>query len=137
MQIDKLAFTGTRRGMTRAQMGKVFDIFWGRHPAELHHGMCIGADTQAHYLALALGIEPHKWPGPASRYSGECLGGTLHSSNSYLKRNRIIVDNTEELIATPMEFSPQDRGGAWYTWRYAKESGKPVWLVYPDGRLEE
>jgi len=44
----------------------------------------------------------------------------------YLSRNRAIVDETEMLIATPAEFTEQQRSGTWSTVRYARACGKKV-----------
>lgn len=45
----KIGFTGTRYGMKTAQQTKILELL-DRELAEFHHGMCEGADTQAHQL---------------------------------------------------------------------------------------
>ena len=47
-------FTGTRHGASSAQLEWLPGML---HPDdELHHGACIGADRQAHHLAIARGL---------------------------------------------------------------------------------
>lgn len=43
------------------------------------------------------------------------------------------VDDTDELVATPKEFSDPGKGGTWYTIRYALARGKKVTIIFPNG----
>ncbi len=139
----KLGFTGTRDGMTEAQERAVL-LLCLRLPqvvAEFHHGACVGADTQLHNLVFdnyETRIVIH--PPTDTRYANvfeESERVTILPPKPYLQRNADIVDATDELIATPKEFEPQVRGGTWWTVRYARKQGKKVWLVLPDGTIEE
>ncbi len=129
-------FTGTRHGMTLPQMVSVLDLLWENTVTELHHGMCMGADTQAHYLAKVLEISCHKHPGPNK--SGFCDGGISYEVLPFLERNRIIVDRSSGLIAAPQHYEKPEShpGGTWYTYQYALDTNKITYLVLPDGEIK-
>lgn len=140
----KLGFTGTRHGMTdgqRASFGSliVFDLL----PTEFHHGSCQGADVEAARLvehvtdggSIPCRIVCHPGPDgdPHQQQSGvddETLPGKTHFA-----RNRDIVDGTDALVAAPAQMEGQQFGGTWYTIRYARKTGKPLWIVWPDGTV--
>jgi len=52
-----------------------------------------------------------------------------------LVRNRIIVNSSEVLIVAPRTKYKVLRSGTWSTYRYARQLGKPTYLVYPDGSV--
>lgn len=52
-----------------------------------------------------------------------------------LDRNRDIVEAAEVLIACP-DGPERQRSGTWATIRHALRVGKPVVIVWPDGRVE-
>lgn len=132
----RVGFTGTQHGMTalqRAALRGVLDSF--ARPRELHHGDCIGADSEAHTIGLEIGytlilhppVNPHKraWR----------TGDIEHPSKEYLARNEDIVRASEVLVACPKEFTEQLRSGTWATIRAARKAGKRVIIVRPDGEL--
>lgn len=141
----KLGFTGTREGMTGKQRssvhGLIVDLLYEwRIPHErrslhgAHHGDCIGADTQFHHLMHSV-CETFAHRGPAGRYAANCDADVKLPRKPYLARNRDIVDATEILIAAPK--GPEERrSGTWATVRYARKLGRPVAIVWPDGRVE-
>jgi hypothetical protein len=62
---------------------------------------------------------------------------------THFVRNRNIVNESDVLIAVPMQAEHQDRGGTWYTYDYAtKQLYQPrgigrVILIRPDGTWED
>lgn len=49
-----LGFTGTRRGLTAAQLKVIEGIL---SPfTHVHHGLCVDADAQVHHLAQRMGL---------------------------------------------------------------------------------
>jgi hypothetical protein len=137
-----LGFTGTQRGMTPAQRRALIDVidrFADR--GEFHHGVCIGADEEAHEL-----VHPRGWkmclhpPTNMKKVSAHCPGDVYYEPLPYLARNDMIVAAAEHLIAAP--YAPEDnpgqkRSGTWYTVRRARMRGIPVTIIWPDGRVEE
>lgn len=133
MKIERLGFTGTRKGLTVQQQ----DWLLGSLPvAEIHHGACVGADELMHCYAMA-GSRPvvvHP-PIKADLRMSYDPGATWLPAKDYLERDRDIVDATEALFATP-DGPERTQSGTWYTVRYAVKMGKPVHICYPDGTLE-
>jgi len=132
----KVGFTGTRRGMTTWQMYAFFEELAGlessisRQIAEFHHGDCVGADADAHYIVrrffphIKITIHPPDNP----RQRALKVGDEYRPSFSYLTRNHHIVDETDCLFAAPN--GPEVmRSGTWATVRYAKKIGRTVKIL--------
>lgn len=129
----KVGFTGTQRGMTAEQLRTVEKLLEALKPKEMHHGDCIGADSQFHSVqvkALRV-IHPPDVPKKRAFCSGE-----LRAEKPYLERNRDIVNETDCMIATPSGRTEMVRSGTWATIRYARKVSKPLTIVYPDGQME-
>ncbi|HVX91217.1 MAG TPA: hypothetical protein VHC20_06375, partial [Candidatus Paceibacterota bacterium] len=132
----KLGFTGTSRGATRAQLLTLRT--WLLYPVELikeatirefHHGLCVGADEQAHRLARQ---RVHIWivghPPIKKHKLAKVDCDELRPEKDYLDRNQDIVDETDALIATPREEYEVLRSGTWSTIRRAVKARKPVYV---------
>ena len=134
-----IGFTGTQKGATRTQLTTLASFLSG--PAELgaralHHGDCIGADSQAHLLALDGDIPVVLHPASTSLKRAWSKGATkIWPAKPPLDRNRDIVDATDVLIACPFQNHEILRSGTWATVRYARKQGKQVIIVWPDGSL--
>lgn len=175
----KIGFTGTRKGMTDAQklsferwIGVICLERWKNVegeveesqvlPVELHHGCCVGADTEAHETFLAvMGVvgnttncitvlhppsDPHKIDGRFQQIlmTTSVYGANYHTGNPvrvqrvyrpapYLMRNHAIVDQSDMLVATPAGDQEVVRSGTWATIRYARKLQKPLMIIWPDG----
>jgi hypothetical protein len=103
----------------------------------LHHGDCIGADAQMHSIAKRLRIKVALHPPINSFKRAFCQSDFIYSEADYLRRNHAIVTRTSRLIAAPKDFKEQLRSGTWSTIRYALRTGKPVFIVFPDGTIEK
>jgi predicted Rossmann fold nucleotide-binding protein DprA/Smf involved in DNA uptake len=134
-----IGFTGTREGMKNVQKAVLSDLLLARVPAWLHHGVCVGADEQAHRIAISLGIFVAGHPPKNQRHRAVECGyfDQLYPEQEYLQRNHTIVDFSEELIAAPAsDEAHSPRSGTWATIRYARKQGKIVTIVHADGTLE-
>lgn len=134
----KIGVTGTRNGMNNNQDFAVWRFLYGvDENSELHHGDCVGVDTQAAEMAEILGMSVVCHPPEKNDLRAFFEKNTeVREPKSYFARNRAIVDECDLLIVVPMENERQERGGTWYTYDYAQKTGKPTKIFYPDGRIE-
>jgi hypothetical protein len=134
MQLFEIVgFTGTQRGMTPEQKNEFKSLIEAINPVEFHHGDCIGADEQAHYIvADTVDVVIHPPIDPKKR--AFCQGTTL-TEKPFLKRNHDIVDAASVLIAAPGETNEVLRSGTWATIRYAHKTNTRTIIIYPDGSV--
>lgn len=132
----RIGFSGTRKGMTPQQRETVEELLDGERVDEVHHGDCVGADANFHDMCCGrYPIVIH--PPSEVKLRAFCKDAEVRPSKGYLARNRDIVDETDELIATPRAGSEEwQTGGTWYTVNYARQRGKPVTVVYADGSAQ-
>ena len=135
-----LGFTGTRNGMTDAQRESVRVLLRTICPKRARHGDCVGADAEFHSMivfqsAFRCEIIVHPCTFASLRAYVAGYDQILHTLPP-LERNRAIVDSCDQLFATPASSEEQKKGGTWYTIRYAKQVGKPVTIVWPNGVVE-
>jgi hypothetical protein len=155
-----IGFTGTRQGMTKAQLRTLWLVFKrvidGESPdgegdysydrdVMVRHGDCVGADAECHTLALASGFEVTTHPPLDPRYWARCqYAAEVKTRDEYIARNHAIVNESKWLISCPKEMTePTDRrgGGTWATVRYgagelAKKppgGARKVLVILPDG----
>lgn len=127
----KIGFTGTRAGMTPLQMNRVKILLIGG--TELHDGDCIGADSQAFFLAKSQGLRTVCHPPLKSAKRAFNVHDETRPPYEYLTRNHHIVGETRLLIVAPRDMEEQLKSGTWATYRYAKKLRAPRIIVFPDG----
>jgi hypothetical protein len=148
--VDKirLGFTGTQlrpketpSGMTDAQKrGLTVRLQaavkkYGPGNVEFHHGDCIGADAEAHEIAVSiLGVDAI-WihPGSNSQKRAHKWSPHILPPDDNLDRNRTMVRVTDGMIAAPRTMVEQFRGsGTWMTIREARNrQKKPLTILRP------
>lgn len=133
-----IGFTGTRHGMTERQKEEVDFILRNRGRA-LSHGDCVGADSDAHDIAVAAGVLTVAHPPTDDKLRAFREADMVLRKAPYHERNRDIVDAADVLVATPAESEEQVKGGTWYTVRYARATKTLIIIVWPNGsvRIEE
>lgn len=129
-----VGFTGTRIGMTEKQKEKVKYFLSFYNATELHHGDCIGADSDAHSIArnLDVPITIHPPLNLTRRMFNNGYAKILEKFD-YATRNENIVEASDVLLACPKSSSEELRSGTWSTVRYAKKQRKEIIVIYPDG----
>ena len=134
---NKVAFTGTRRGMSIDQMHAFPPLVTG--VAVFNHGDAIGADFNAHQLAKSEVLYICIHPCTLTAQRAFCQGAhEVRAPLPPLTRDFIMVDESELLIATPRSrFMEMQGSGTWATMRYAKRKKKSVIVIWPDGQVEE
>jgi hypothetical protein len=98
--MTKIGFTGTQDGMTLTQKSTLRDLLDGGS-GEFHHGDCIGADSEAHDIAILCGytVVLHPPRNPAKRAWHDVPQHLMRAKKAYLARNKDIVTETASLIA--------------------------------------
>ncbi|MBD3262495.1 MAG: hypothetical protein GF334_12655 [Candidatus Altiarchaeales archaeon] len=138
-----IGFTGSQGGMTGAQkkvVQKLFESLTLKYPEEgiyLHHGDCVGADTEAHEMARAVGFLIFGHPPSNDSKRAFCEFDEVEEPYDYLYRNTRIVKSCEILIAAPKEYSERVRSGTWSTIRRGRKYKKKVLVVLPDGSVHK
>ena len=132
----EVGFTGTQRGMTNSQKEELVKFLQDNKVTKLHHGDCVGADKEAHDIAVSLGIETEVHPPDKDDKRAFCKGDIIHEPKPYLERNHDIVDDSELLVACPFQSKEIVRSGTWATVRYARKSGSPI-IFSPNPTDEE
>ncbi len=138
-----VGFTGTRRGMTDAQRGAVrAELEYGLEHYGIFvftHGDCVGADAEAHTIAISLGIRVEIRPCHYSELRAYCTGAALvHPVADAHVRNRAIVDGCHSMIAAPHVdlWEPLKSGGTRSTIRYGLRKGRRYAICLPSGARE-
>lgn len=136
----RVGFTGTHHGMSWPQYTTWWNLVLPWKPITFEHGDCVGADSQSHYAVFyclpdtKIRVHPPEKP----EHKANCLlrpGDEVLSPASHLKRNRNIVEATTIMTATPPSMVELERGGTWYTIRYARKLNRPLVIVFPDGSV--
>lgn len=134
-----IGFTGTHLGMAARQIKSVRQLL--HNVQALHLGDCIGADAEAHAEAVRIGITTHGHPPTNSSRRAFCEYEVEYPAKPYLDRNLDIVKaGVDGLIAAPKGFVEplSKRGqGTWTTIGYARQTGRHIWIVLPDGQIKE
>lgn len=132
-----LGFTGTRNGMTRLQYASVEVLVRALpQPITAHHGDCVGADSQFHFIVRELGARIVIHPPTDETHREFCKpADEWRQACTHLARNRAIVLESHLMIATPFEMVRQARGGTWYTIDRMLRTGRPLATVFPNGTV--
>ena len=133
-----IGFTGSRNGMSPMQKAAVrgalakFIAKLGPGAVGLH-GDCVGADAGFDSLCVELGIDRMCRPSSlayARAYTGAReIGMPKHP----LIRNREIVNDSVVIIGAPHSYKEVLRSGTWATLRYARNVGRTIQIIAPDG----
>lgn len=132
-----IGFTGNRFGLTEDQKFGIKSIFQHFDNINVSHGDCIGADTDFHNLCLEYrNLNPHKiltiqiFPPDDPKMRAFNSGDFLMPEKPYLKRNDDIINNSEILIACPIDKNHEIlRSGTWSTIRKARKLGKQMYIL--------
>lgn len=133
-KIRHVGFTGTREGMTEYQKAalRMAMLAAGLDNVTniLHHGDCVGADAEAHDIAVELGWGIVIHPPIDERYRAfKDDGATILPQKDYVPRDHDIVEATRFIFAAPKKDQEERRSGTWLTVRYARKTGKRIILL--------
>ena len=120
--------------MTWQQRAEVYSILRERpETRDVHHGGCIGADSEFDQIAMNFGLMRWVHPGPDPDMQSWSPGAVELPRAPYLERNRVIVGLARLMIAAPKETEEMFHGGTWYTAHHAIEMKVPLILIWPNG----
>lgn len=127
--------------MSPQQLGTFVRLvrMYAKDKFEFHHGDCIGADAQAHYVVNSFrGTSIVIHPPVDEEHRAFCKADEVQilTPFNHLRRNRNIVDACDIMIATPLQDAHQSRGGTWYTIDYSLSKRKEVTVIYRDGSTQ-
>jgi hypothetical protein len=102
------------------------------------HGGAEGADRQFHRLLKELNIPSECYPSNEEQWRWSVQNCVVcHAMQAPLTRNRVIVEVSNLMFATPRTFIEKQRSGTWATIRYAKKTNNPLTVIWPDGSTTE
>jgi hypothetical protein len=132
-----LGFTGTQDGMTIKQGESVLHLLKSLKPEMVIHGDCIGSDKQFHDIVRGWNSACiiKVYPSTISKKRAGCDADIIMPIKAPLERNVLIVADCQRLIVCPKETTPVIRSGTWSTWRKARNTGKVIYLVVPNGEV--
>lgn len=137
-----IGMTGTREGMTKLQSENFksfitsMDLHTSSAVTTLHHGDCIGADTDAHNIATKHELETEIHPPIKDDVRAYNEGTRSHEPKGYFERNRDIVNSSDWMFGFPVTDFETPKGGTWYTINYAKKTKTPLTIIFPNGLTE-
>lgn len=134
-----VGFTGTRKGMTEAQLRAFQITIQALDTPDLvitqaHHGDCVGADAQFHdFMKNVRKVETHGHPPLNKVHRAFCDVDTEYTAREYNTRNRAIVHASTVMIGCPDTETWRLHSGTWTTINYAKRMKKPLMIIFPSG----
>lgn len=125
--------------MADAQREGVAEFLRVNSPMVIHHGDCIGADSQFHDSALLLPkpprIETH--PCNLTKFRAYRKADFVHSVKSPKDRNKDIAWDCEQLLAAPETTADKSpHSGTWQTIRLALSFKKTITVIWPNGTVQ-
>lgn len=132
-------FSGSRRGVSSFQRAALMELLVSLAPKMGRHGDCVGSDAEFHGLCVALGVPVVVHPPSDDRLRAWCGPRgvvEVRRPRPFLVRDADIVKGSGYLLATPDGPERRVGSGTWATIRFACERGMPVFVLYPDGRVD-
>jgi hypothetical protein len=140
--MSDIAFTGSQEGPVSKLQERAFTrLIRSRTISIWRHGDCIGWDEFAHNIIVRLYGEKvkviiHPPDNDEKRAFCKAPNMELMLPKPYLDRDDDMAKICKALVACPKGDVEELRSGTWATVRYAKSYHKPVYLVFPSGRVD-
>ena len=130
-----IGFTGSQMGCNVIQREWLCILLKGLarrfEDITLHHGDCIGADTECHQIARRSRYKVHLHVPVSDLKRAFCDYNVCSSPVNYLDRNKEIVENSKLLIAVSKYPYEVLRSGTCSTIRHARKLGIGIIILYP------
>lgn len=148
--VYEIAVTGTQEGMTRGQEWTLIGLWLplAQNPLDhlvvkLHHGDCVGVDSEANEIARELGFKTEAWPYEREdrinkkRAFSQVDVCNLPTADPMERNYKIALAGKDGLYALPKEMDEVVRSGTWSTVRRARKLERKIWIIRPDGSVKE
>jgi hypothetical protein len=136
----KLCFAGSRFGMTIQQKLKVKEFILKNKNKieEIRHGDIIGGDEEFHSILFHLDMinKVHIHPAYDRKSRALCKSPNIYKPQNTSTRKKIMLDNSNFLLATPNTYRYGNRFDVWSYIKIAQEKNIETMIVYPDGFIE-
>lgn len=136
-----ISYTGSQKGTNSVQFEKLiaYLYFHYRRYGDFigEHGDCVGGDEEFNSLCIDMGMETRIRPGYPSLNPRDiskrafCAANVIYPPEPFLERNRKVAKEGDILLGCP--FSNEQKGGTWWTIRYALRLRKPTIIFYREG----
>jgi len=131
---NNLGFTGTRKGITKAQFDQLSFLLGYLRPLYARHGGAIGADAEFHEMCLMQRISIDIFPSTMASQVADLHGyNKIYRPAPPLSRNKVIVQYSDYMIAVSGTAHEVQRSGTWATIRYTKRMQQPIITIFPSG----
>ncbi len=127
----KIGVTASRHGSTKRQREETRALLVKLRATELHHGDCVGGDSEVCEIARDLGMRIVSHPPENPTYRAFVDSDESMPEAPYATRNAAIVAAVDILVALPRQQSEVLRSGTWSTVRRAYRDGVEVALILP------
>lgn len=134
-----VAFSGSRNGGPQSQIETLYKVLRTDSYFLAHHGMCRGFDCIFANMMRNLFPKCHIVGHPCTLVNeqvtdiSKCPIDSKTEVLPPLKRNKVMVDSSNILIACPPCKENPGKGGTWWTIEYAKKNNKDHIIIYPEG----
>jgi hypothetical protein len=130
----RVGISGTRQGATKDQVETLRDFFGSTRITRLTHGGCHGVDEQADAIYREVHPNPIVSVYPAIGGKGTYHEPEIiHNEMEPLKRNRLIVEDSDLMLIVPARPNEIRRSDTWATYRYSVQQGVINIVILPDG----
>lgn len=129
-----IGFSGSRHGMSQRQREFVWDFLVKlKYVQFVIHGDCIGADEIFHEMCETLRHRIEIYPSNNDKRRAWKIPtiGVIHDPMHPIQRNRIIVQQSTLILATPHTTVPVSGSGTWRTIGFGEEEHKKMIVVLP------
>lgn len=139
-----ITFTGTRKGMTPEQRATLVKLLNDYRPEVLLNGAARGSDQECLEVLVKMKLPIRVEVFPASIETRDEARTILksygppvswHPIFSPMHRNKLMVEVSDLVIATPVGDTEESQGGTWGTIRLAAKYRVRTVVIWPSGAV--
>lgn len=135
----RIGFIGSPNGMTAGQAALVREIFLASKTyvpvMQFHHCDRVGADEEAHTIAVELKLVTVSHPHTAALYRARLMSNDVRPAWPALRATLDVVEETELIIAAPFPGAEAMMVDTWDMVFEARKRKKGVLIIAPEIRV--